>query len=50
MLKLVRNWLSRFRLMFGGTEACVFLDCEDSFRGEVRSQLGYTRFRKVWVK
>jgi len=33
---------------FGGTETCVILDCEDTFRGEVRPQLGYTRFRKVW--
>ena len=36
--------------MFGGTKTCVILDCEDSFRGEVRPQLGYTRFRKVWAK
>jgi DNA repair protein RadD len=35
---------------FGGTKTCVILDCEDSFRGEVRPQLGYTRFRKVWRK
>lgn len=33
---------------FGGTETCTILDCEDSFRGEVRPQLGYRRFRKVW--
>lgn len=36
--------------MFGGTKTCFILDCEDSFRGEVRPQLGYTRFRKVWAK
>ncbi len=35
---------------FGGTATCVILDCEDSFRGEVRPQLGYTRFRKVWSR
>ena len=35
--------------VFGGTKTCVILDCEDSFRGEVRPQLGYTRFRKVWA-
>jgi superfamily II DNA or RNA helicase len=33
--------------LFGGTEECVILDCEDLFRGE-RPQLGYERFRKIW--
>ena len=33
---------------FGGTATCVILDCEDTYRGEVRPQLGYTRFRNVW--
>ena len=35
---------------FGGTQTCVILDCKDIFRGEVRPQLGYTRFRKVWSR
>lgn len=34
--------------IFGGTETCVILDCQDKFRGEVRPKLGYTRFREVW--
>jgi DNA repair protein RadD len=32
---------------FGGTAACVIIDCEDNFRGE-RPPLGYESFRRVW--
>ncbi len=34
--------------LFGGTDTCVILDCEDDFKGE-RPELGYERFRKVWT-
>ena len=33
--------------LFGGTETCVIVDCEDNYRAE-RPQLGYLRFREVW--
>ncbi|MGD0462410.1 MAG: DEAD/DEAH box helicase [Tepidisphaeraceae bacterium] len=32
---------------FGGTETCVILDCEDTFRGD-RPPLGYESFRRIW--
>jgi DNA repair protein RadD len=34
--------------LFGGTESCVILDCEDDFRGPTRPELGYKAFRRVW--
>jgi superfamily II DNA or RNA helicase len=35
--------------LFGGTETCVILDCEDNFRDE-RPPLGYESFRSIWDK
>ena len=32
---------------FGGTEACVIVDCEDNYKAN-RPVLGYQRFREVW--
>lgn len=32
---------------FGGTEMCVILDCQDTFRGG-RPALGYESFRNIW--
>jgi superfamily II DNA or RNA helicase len=35
--------------VFGGTETCVILDCQDDFGGSpVRPELGYRRFRRIW--
>jgi DNA repair protein RadD len=35
---------------FGGTNVCVILDCADDMTGPTRPELGYKRFRKVWMK
>jgi len=35
--------------VFGGTETCVILDCQDDFgSAPVRPELGYRRFRRIW--
>ena len=33
--------------LFGGTETCVILDCEDNYVGD-RPELGYEQFRRIW--
>ena len=35
---------------FGGREVCTILDCEDDMKGPARPELGYKRFRRVWLK
>ncbi len=35
--------------VFGGTDTCVILDCQDDFgNAPVRPELGYRRFRRIW--
>jgi superfamily II DNA or RNA helicase len=35
--------------VFGGTDTCVILDCQDDFGNTlVRPELGYRRFRRIW--
>jgi DNA repair protein RadD len=35
--------------VFGGTDTCVILDCQDDFGTQpVRPELGYRRFRRIW--
>jgi superfamily II DNA or RNA helicase len=33
--------------IFGGTEECTIIDCEDNYRSE-RPTLGYQAFRHIW--
>ncbi len=35
---------------FGGTSVCTIVDCQDQVRGSAKPELGYKRFRKVWVR
>ena len=35
---------------FGGTSVCVILDCADEMTGPTRPELGYKRFRRVWMR
>lgn len=37
--------------VFGGTETCTILDCQDDFgAAPVRPELGYRRFRRIWQR
>lgn len=37
--------------LFGGTDSCVILDCQDDFGSTpVRPEMGYTRFRRIWER
>ena len=33
--------------MFGGTDECLIVDCEDNYRSN-KPELGYERFRHIW--
>jgi DNA repair protein RadD len=37
--------------LFGGTDTCVILDCQDDYgAGPTRPELGYRRFRQLWAQ
>lgn len=35
--------------LFGGTDECLIIDCEDNYKSDQRPVLGYQAFRHIWT-